>query len=74
MSMQQYMNGRLKFEFLQFAEEGSLDEQFLKLIMEDDEAFHSFHEMFNRLKGSINERIRIINEAIYYVRKKARFS
>jgi hypothetical protein len=69
----QIVTGRTKYEILQFAELNALDPHFLKLISENDEAYNSFHSLFMQLKGTIEERIHIINEAIAYVRNKHRY-
>lgn len=55
-------------EILKDFEISDLDQQYLKLLREDEEFYKSFHELFSQLRGTTAERIKLINKVIGYMR------
>jgi hypothetical protein len=56
-------------EILKDLENSSLDPQYLKLIRENDSVYKSFHDFFSQLKGTIKDRVELINEILLYLRE-----
>jgi hypothetical protein len=68
MEIQNRVNAGLRNEIIQDLKNSALDAQYLKLISENDEVYHSFRELFIQLKGTTEQRVNLINEVIFYVR------
>jgi hypothetical protein len=70
MEIQNRVNAGLRNEIIQDLKNSALDAQYLKLISENDEVYHSFRELFMQLKGTTEQRVNLINEVIFYVRSQ----
>ncbi|HLO60159.1 MAG TPA: hypothetical protein VK179_15525 [Bacteroidales bacterium] len=72
MEIQNRVNAELRNDIIQDLKNSALDAQYLKLISENDEVYHSFRELFMQLKGTTEQRVNLINEVIFYVRSQKR--